>query len=97
MTKKLGDLLRRTLHAMPGYVVILDVRAEGVPIVFVNVESAGDYGHKAATWQASSRCRIVDQWRGALKLDECRQFAVGTVHRTLVKRRNWGSLPIYGS
>ena len=84
----MDDLLRRTLHAMPGYVVILDVRAEGVPIVFVNVELTVDYGYKPATWQAGSRCRIVDQWRGALKLDGCRQFAVGTVHRTLVKRRN---------
>jgi len=42
------DLLRRTLHAMPGHFAILDARGAGAPIVFVNVALARDYGFEAA-------------------------------------------------
>jgi PAS domain S-box-containing protein len=42
------DLLRRTLHAMPGHFAILDARGAGAPIVFVNVSLARDYGYEAA-------------------------------------------------
>src|ERR1700722_12111056 len=41
------DLLRRTLHAMPGHFAILDARGAGAPIVFVNVALARDYGFEA--------------------------------------------------
>jgi PAS domain S-box-containing protein len=40
------DLLCRTLHAMPGHFAIFDARAEGAPIVFVNVALARDYGYE---------------------------------------------------
>src|ERR1700727_3361517 len=42
------DLLRRTLHAMPGHFAILDARGAGAPIVFVNGALARDYGFEAA-------------------------------------------------
>jgi PAS domain S-box-containing protein len=40
------DLLRRTLHAMPGHFAILDARRTGAPIVFVNVALTCDYGYE---------------------------------------------------
>jgi len=46
--QKYLDLLRRTLHAMPGHFAILDARGAGAPIVFVNVALARDYGFEAA-------------------------------------------------
>lgn len=42
------DLLRRTLHAMPGHFAVLDACSAGVPIVFANMALARDYGFEAA-------------------------------------------------